>query len=93
MVRVTYPGYSERRFSVDVSRGEGRELGVLLSRSTRAPSRIEDVAVEELGHRLATGLPRERMSAKDLERSGSLGLCDVPQVKSGLRQMTGGKLN
>jgi hypothetical protein len=41
MVRVTFPGYSERRFSVELKRGEGRELGVLLTarRSNPPPSR------------------------------------------------------
>ena len=92
MVRVTYPGYSERRFSVEVRKGEGRELGVLLTRATESPSRIDAAAVEDLGHRLAVGLSQERITTTELQRSGSLGLCDVPKVKSGLRNMAGNSL-
>ena len=82
MVRVTYPGYSERRFTVELTRGQGRELGVMLTPARQPPSRIEAAAVEDLGHRLATGLARERMTTKDLRRHGTGGLCDIPQIRS-----------
>jgi hypothetical protein len=82
MVRVTYPGYSERRFSVELKRGEGRELGVLLTRATEIRSAVEEGALDDLGHRLAGSLARERMTTKDLERHGSGGLCDIAQIRS-----------
>lgn len=82
MVRVTYPGYSARRFLVELKRGEGRELGVLLTRAAQSPSRGEEGALQDLGARLTGSLARERMTAKELERHGSEGLCDVPRIRS-----------
>lgn len=82
MVRVTYPGYSERRFTVELKRGEGRELGVMLTRAAHAPSALEEGALRDLGARLTAGIARERMTSKQLERHGSGGLCDISQIKS-----------
>jgi len=82
MVRVTYPGYSERRFAVELKRGEGRELGVLLTRAAQPRSAIEEGALQDLGSRLTAGLSRERMTTKDLARHSSGGLCDIPQIQS-----------
>lgn len=84
MVRVTYPGYSPRRFTVELKQGEGRELGVLLARSSRSPHARDEWALEDLGKRLATGLARERLTANDLARHESGGLCDVSQIRSTL---------
>lgn len=82
MVRVTFPGYAERRFLIELKRGEGRELGILLSPYPGALSRLDDIAVEELGKRLATGLQRERLTPGQLERYSSMPLCDLPRLKS-----------
>lgn len=82
MVRVTYPGYSPRRFTVELKQGEGRELGVLLAPSSRSPHASEELALEDLGRRLATGLVRERLTANELARHESGGLCDVGQIRS-----------
>lgn len=81
MVRVSYPGYTDRQFTVEVKRGEGRELGVLLSRATSLEAPFEG-ALKDLGSRLATGLEKERMLPRDLERYASGGLCDIPRIKS-----------
>jgi hypothetical protein len=82
MVRVTFPGYAERRFLVELKRGEGRELAVLLAPYPGVFSRLDDIAVTELGKRLATGLQRERLTPGQLERYGSMPLCDLPALKS-----------
>ena len=82
MVRVTYPGYSARQFMVELKRGEGRELGVLLTPSRRAPSRSEEEALGHLGARLTAGLARERMTAMELKRHASGGLCEIPRIRS-----------
>lgn len=84
MVRVTYPGYSARQFMVELKRGEGRELGVLLTPAKRAPSRSEEDALRDLGARLTAGLTRERMTATELKRHESGGLCDIPRIRSEL---------
>jgi hypothetical protein len=36
LVRVTFPGYYERRMTLELTRGEGRELAVVLSPGSRA---------------------------------------------------------
>jgi carboxypeptidase family protein len=82
MVRVTFPGYGERRFLVELKRGEGRELGVLLAPYPGVASRADDIAVEELGKRLAAGLRQERLTSLQLERYESLPLCDLPRIKA-----------
>lgn len=82
MVRVTFPGYSARQFMVELKRGEGRELGVLLTPSRRAPSRSEEDALRDLGARLTAGLARERMTATELKRHQSGALCDIPRIRS-----------
>lgn len=84
MVRVTFPGYTERRFMVQLKRGEGRELGVLLAPSPDAPSRADEVALVDLGKRLALGLERERLTTEQLGRYTSMPLCDVPRIRSEL---------
>lgn len=90
MVRVTYPGYSERRFSVELKPGDGRELGVLLTRSAESPSQIDAAAVKDLGHRLATGLARGIMTASQLARHGTGGLCDIPRIRSEIGRSSSG---
>jgi hypothetical protein len=84
MVRATFPGYSERRFMVDLPKGKGRELGILLSPSLDLPSAGIEVALANLAKRLSFGLRRERLDTRGLERFGSLPLCEVPQIVSEL---------
>jgi len=82
MVRVTFPGYAERRFLVELKRDEGKELAVLLVPYRGVSSRADDIALAELGKRLATGLERERMAVPQLERYSSMPLCDVPRIRA-----------
>lgn len=79
MVRVTYLGYAPRRFTLELQRGEGRELGVLLTRGGRQPHRSEDWALDDLRRRLATGRASQRMTAKQLERHGTGGSATFPK--------------
>lgn len=82
MVRVTYPGYTERRFTVELKKGEGRELAVMMTRASEIHSPVEEGALEDLGHRLTAGLSRDRMTAQDLQRTGTAGLCDIGRIRS-----------
>lgn len=82
MVRVTFPGYAERRFVVELKKGEGKELAVLLVPYRELPSRADDIAIDELGKRLATGLERDRMTVPQMERYESMPLCDVPRIRA-----------
>jgi Carboxypeptidase regulatory-like domain len=80
LVRLTMPGYAERRLFLELKRGEGRELGLQLYRSAAVLSRFEAKAEEDLGLRLAMNLSRERLGELALHRYGGLGLCDIPQI-------------
>lgn len=80
VIRFTHPGYEERRFSVELQPGEGRQIVAVLAPSRQLASRADDRAFESLGKRLTFGLRRDRMMPSELDRYGSLGLCNVPQV-------------
>ena len=82
VVRVTFPGYTERRFMVELKNGAGRELGVLLAPYRERPSQADDIALEEVGKRLAAGLKRERLSSPELERYSAMPLCEVPRIRA-----------
>ena len=89
LVRITHPGYGERRFSLELRPGEGRQIIAVLSPALRTASRADDVAFERLRNRLAFGLARERMTPTQLERYGSLGLCDIPRITGELGRSQG----
>lgn len=83
MLRVSKPGFTERRISVELRSGKGKEFTFLLAPEPHprfAPG--EGAALFDLGRRLALGFRRERMVATELERYGSLSVCDVPRVRS-----------
>jgi carboxypeptidase family protein len=82
MVRVTFPGYTERRFLVQLKRGEGKELAVLLAPYAGVVSKADETALFDLGKRLSVGLARERLSAPQLARYTSVPICDLPDLRS-----------
>jgi hypothetical protein len=84
LLRITHPGYAERRFSLELSPGEGRQVVAVLTPSRRPASRADDLAFESLHKRLAFGRRRERMAPSELERYGAQGLCDIPRVAAEL---------
>ena len=82
MIRVTRPGYLEKRFTVVLERGTGRELGVRLSAgSGQRVSNREEAALFDLRRRLAMGEPRSRLSRSELDQFGSVSICTVPRVR------------
>ena len=82
LVRVTLAGHRERRFLVELKRGQGRELAIRMSPSAERISLAGEEAVKALGQRLAVNLARERMGGVDLARYESLGLCDVNKIRA-----------
>jgi len=80
LLRITHPGHAERRLTVELRPGEGRQVIVVLTPSRTVASRADDQAFEALHSRLAFGLHRERMVPSELERYGGQGLCDLPKV-------------
>jgi hypothetical protein len=79
MVRVTMPGYAARLFLVELDRGEGRELAVMLTPGRAAGNRAE-WALHALEETLVWGEPRLRLTRSELARYGALALCDLPRI-------------
>jgi hypothetical protein len=80
LMRVTFPGYAERRLSLELKPGEGRQVVAVLTPARDRVSRADDQAFEGLRQRLAFNLNRERMPPSELGRYGSQGLCELPRV-------------
>lgn len=80
LVRMTYPGFGERRFPVELKPGEGRQIVAVLSPSTVSASREDDQVFEDLRRRLAFGLRRNFLTPAELGRYGSQGLCEIPRI-------------
>lgn len=84
-VRIVLPGYAVEQRFIELKKDEGRELVVHLRTSRTFAPRVDDVAFQELGRRLVANLRSDRLNAAELERYGSLGLCDLPGFVSRLR--------
>lgn len=88
LITVTFPGYTERRQSLVMRRGEGRELALFLAPNGSAMSPIPGTVLEDLRLRLGTGLRTERLMGVDLARHADRGLCDIPQLRSEVGEFT-----
>ena len=85
VVRALLPGYAEERLFVELKKGEGVELAIRLRPSRATASRADDVAIHDLGRRLVANLAGDRLNSSQLERYGSLGLCDMPGIVARLQ--------
>jgi hypothetical protein len=85
VVRTVLPGYAEERLFVELKKGEGVELAIRLRPSRAIASRADDMAVHDLGRRLVVNLAGDRLNSSQLERYGSLGLCDMPGIVARLQ--------
>ncbi len=95
LLRITRPGFQERRFSVTIPEGGGQELLVQLSEAdgtTREPGPGERGALRDLRSRLAWGTRRSVMTSVDLEQFGSVSVCDMPILNSVTRDRRGSTL-
>lgn len=79
VVRVTRPGYVERRMMLEVA--GGREVTVHLLPGFSMHSREAERAAQDLSQRLTLNLNRERIGPSDLARHGEARLCDVPKAR------------
>lgn len=84
-VRIVLQGYAEERRFVELKKNEGMELGIRLRTSRAFATRSDEVATRELGRRLTTNRRSERLTASQLERYGTRGLCDLPGLVHNLR--------
>lgn len=80
LVRVTQPGYVERRMMLEVD--GGREVTVTLLPGFTSHSRAAERAAADLSQRLVMNLNRERMGPSDLGMHGDARLCDVPMART-----------
>lgn len=78
-VRVTQPGFIERRLMLEVD--GGKELTVTLLPGFTMQSRAAERAAADLSQRLILNLNRERMGAADLAIHGDARLCDMPKAR------------
>ena len=81
-VRVSHPGYGDRRVGVELEDRRGRELSVLLTPSERRVAVGTEAALKDLGSRLTNGLRRERAAGAELARAGPTALCDIARIRS-----------
>lgn len=89
-VRIVLPGYAAEQRFIELRKAEGMEIVVRLRTSREFATRADDVAIQELGRRLVTNLRTDRLNAAELERYGTLGLCDLPGFVSRLRASSEG---
>ena len=85
VLRVSRVGYYGRLISVDYT-GKGRDLSVFLTQYSTgtfdwANSREAAIALPDLAIRLAMEPKRYRMTREELDRFGSLALCDIPRIR------------
>lgn len=95
LLRITRAGFEERRFSVTIPEGGGQELLVQLAEadgSSREIGRGERSALRDLRSRLAWGTRRSVMTSADLERFGTVSVCDMPILNSVTRDRRGSTL-
>jgi hypothetical protein len=78
ILRITHPGYGERRFALELKARESRQVIAVLLPSDRMASRLDDQAFDDLRTRLAMSFRRNRLSRSELSRWGSASLCEVP---------------
>lgn len=84
LLRVTLPGYTERRRFLTLERDEGREVTVLLAPvapGSRAVAGAAAAALWDLDRRLAWSTNRDRWTRAELDRYGSLPVCELPVVR------------
>lgn len=92
LVTVTFPGYTERRQSLVMNRGEGRELGVFLAPGSQGTP-VPGTVLDDLRLRLASGTRQERLMGPDLARHGDGQVCNIPQLRSEVGAATAVLLN
>ncbi len=84
LVRITLPGYVERRFAVTLEKGAGREVTALLTPAPpryRGTPRREEWALDGLRDRLVWMTSRHRLTREELVRYGSLPLCELAMIR------------
>jgi hypothetical protein len=90
MVRAAAAGYTEKRVFVELDNQKGVELAIRLRSSRQIESRAEVTAIHDLGRRLVANLPSDRLAESQLERYGTLSLCDIPGIASKVKSPTYG---
>jgi hypothetical protein len=86
VLRVSRVGYYGRLISVDYT-GTGRDFSVFLTEYSKgtfdwANSREAAIALPDLSIRLAMEPRRTRMTREELQRFGTMALCDIPKIRS-----------
>jgi len=93
VVRTVHPGYADQRLFVELDRGGGVELAIRLPPSRETPSRVDEVAIQDLSRRLVVNLPEGRLNAGQLKRYERLPLCEVTRVAASVKRGRADSLN
>lgn len=94
-VRVAAPGHRERRFSMVIPEGAGREALIQLEAadtSYRSANNAEQALLRQLGRRLATGRGATWLTRADLAPLAFRSLCTIPEVAAFGRRAAAGEL-
>lgn len=89
LLRVTAEGYRERRFSLNVPEGGGREVLVQLDAAEpgyQASGNRELFYLRDLSYRLAWARPNSVLNRGKLAEYGTRSVCEVPEVGSVLNR-------
>lgn len=95
LLRITHPGFLERRFSITIPDEGGQEVLVHLAADrgfARTPGNGELNALRDLRSRLAWGNRRDVMTREEMARFGTISVCDTPILNSVTRDRRGSTL-
>jgi hypothetical protein len=68
------------------------QLAIGLSPSSQVPSRADELAIHDLGRRIAANLASDRLTTGELNRYGSLSLCEVNRIATSIARGRGDSL-
>ena len=84
VVRAIHTGYAEARLFIELKKDEGAQLAIRLRPSRDPDSRVDEVAIHDVGRRIAANLASDRLNTGELNRYGSLSLCEVNRIAASL---------
>lgn len=81
MIHVSKPGFGSRRITVEIQKGRGREVSFRLAPSSEEQAYPREAeALWEQRRRLAMNASNTRMTRSEMDKFGSMRLCDVPKL-------------
>lgn len=82
VVFATLPGYESRRMALEMERGTGREIVLMLTPTDFESLAKGDFGVKDLRFRLHRTLSQDLVGPARLDRAGSVPLCELAEVRN-----------